>query len=168
MTDDHNPQSGSRSIKAGWSGSLSKRRPMISMQETLNIDEQEGSSRRNKAGKMHYSTAMNFFFYEDQAERASMIFDVNFVSPLACLPSTEVNDLHVTHLGTQELYQNLQEGWISVVKICGKRKSKVNCTSIPSSSNPPVTAKQVAMTVNEIKKEVAIHPNLVSLIQVNG
>eukprot|EP00268_Persea_americana_P009463 TRINITY_DN13795_c0_g1_i4.p1 TRINITY_DN13795_c0_g1~~TRINITY_DN13795_c0_g1_i4.p1 ORF type:complete len:360 (-),score=51.98 TRINITY_DN13795_c0_g1_i4:463-1542(-) len=159
MTDDHSPQSGSRSTRAGRSGSQSggsqsKRKPMISMQEILNMDEQEGSSRRNKAGKNHYSTALKFFD-EDQAERASMIFDVNYISPLACLPSTEVDDFHSTHLGTQELHQNLQEGWILVVKNHGKRKSKADCTSVPSSSSPPVTAKQVAMTRNEIKKGVA-------------
>ncbi|XXG59052.1 hypothetical protein AAC387_Pa04g1197 [Persea americana] len=84
-----------------------------------------------------------------------MILDVNSVSPLACRPSTEVKDLHVTHLGTQELHQNLQEDWILVVRICGKRKSKADYTSIPSLSSPPVIAKQVAMTVNEIKKGVA-------------
>ncbi|XXG68637.1 hypothetical protein AAC387_Pa06g1679 [Persea americana] len=60
-TDDHSPHSGSRSAWAGQSGSQSNKRPLILMQETPNIDEHEGSSRRNKARKMHYSSVMKFF-----------------------------------------------------------------------------------------------------------
>lgn len=110
--------------------------------------------RWKRAKKLRAATTMKLV-NDTQAERVPAIFNVSEASPVACLPSTEVAELHATYLETPpEISQNLQEGWISVMKNRGKHKELISqryndWTAVPSWASSPVTVKPAVSTVNQ-------------------
>lgn len=110
--------------------------------------------RWKRAKKLRAATTMKLV-NDTQAERVPAIFNVSKASPVACLPSTEVAELLATYLETPpEISQNLQEGWISVMKNRGKHKELISqryndWTAVPSWASSPVTVKPAVSTVNQ-------------------
>lgn len=73
-----------------------------------------------------------------QDERVPSLIDISEISPMAYIPSLEVDKTHATDLETSlENSQKLHEGWIFVGRNLGKRNELISHHNIDRTIMPP-------------------------------